>query len=146
MPTRSELEAAYRATVYRVYLPTGAVNLRIDGQDAGFAAWLVGEGATAWAILTAWNPGSQRLDEGENRTRQTALELRLLERGCEPYAGENVAEGGEWPVEESCLVLGLDCAAAAGLARDFGQNALVHGLGDGVPRLLWVAQTEGREG
>ena len=95
-----------------------------------------------WAILTAWNPGSGALAETANRERQAALEVALLERGFEPYAGENEADGGAWPVEESCFVAGIGAAEAAELARRFGQNAMICGAGENPPRLVWVDETK----
>lgn len=138
MPTRSELDAAYRATRYRVFLPGGVRELRIGTPDGTLAAWLAGEGAADWAVLTACNPASKRLAEAENRVRQAALEIALLEMGLEPYTAENVADDAGWPAEESCFVTGLPADAARGLAARFGQNALVCGAADGVPRLVWV--------
>lgn len=150
MPTQSELEAAYRATTYRVFLPGGVRELRIGTRDDRLVAWLAGEGAADWAVLTACNPASVRLGEEENRLRQAALEVALLEMGLEPYTAENVADDAGWTVEESCFVTGLPADAALGLAARFGQNALVCGAAEGMPRLLWVTpavdgeESEGR--
>lgn len=140
MATRSELEVAYRATAYRVFLPGGAVALQVGVADPGFSAWLADNGVIEWVILTAWNPGSQPLPEAANRERQSALEVALLERGFEPYAGENAADGLDWPVEESCFVPGLGEAEATALAREFGQLALVAGGAGEPPRLVWVGE------
>ena len=91
MPTKNELEAAYRATSYRVFLPSGPLELRLGTPAPGLAAWLAAEGVGCWAILTAFNPLSVPLPAAENAERQSRLECRLLEEGFEPFAGENVA-------------------------------------------------------
>lgn len=138
----TELEAAYRATAYRVFLPEGALELRIDAAEPALAAWLAQEGVEEWAILTAANPASRPLAARDNAERQARLEIELLEEGFEPYAGENLADDGGWPPEESCFVPGISLSEAVALAQQFGQNAILFGGADGIPRLVW---TENRE-
>jgi hypothetical protein len=40
------------------------------------------------------------------------------------------------------LVLALPLAAALDVARDFGQNAILHAAADAVPRLVWVSAAD----
>jgi len=138
MPTKSELEAAYRATDYWLFLPSGALALRVDQSDPVFVRWLEEAGVSSWAILTAFNPASERLSDNENAERQSALEIALLERGFEPYAGENTVVDAAWPAEQTCLVPNLSLAEAVRFGRQFQQNAIIHGGSDGVPHLIWV--------
>ncbi|MCL2523391.1 MAG: DUF3293 domain-containing protein [Betaproteobacteria bacterium] len=135
---RSDLEAAYRATTYRVFLPDGPLDLRLDRADECLRRWLAATGCRCFAILTACNPGSQPLGNEANAERQAQLECKLLATDYEPFAGENIADDGVWPVEESCFVPNLKPATARALAADFGQSAIVCGESDGVPRLVWV--------
>ena len=134
-----ELVPLYRATTYRLFLPGGNCDLRLDERNETLACWLETAGFDAFAILTAHNPGAVRCDEETNNARQASLECDLLEAGFEPFVGENVADGGDWPVEETCFVPGMPDAMALELAQRYGQNALVCGGGDGVPKLVWVA-------
>ena len=136
--SRSELEAAYRATTYRVFLPEGLVDLRLDRVDERLRLWLAATGCRCFAILTACNPASQLLDAAGNAERQARLECELLDGNYEPFAAEHVADDAAWPVEESCFVPDLEAVDACALAADFGQNAVVCGGPDGVPRLLWI--------
>ena len=136
----SNLAAAYRATTYRVFLPGGALDLRIDQPDDRLRSWLAANGSSCFAILTAANPGSRRLDVAANAERQAALECELLEGNYEPYAAEHVADDGAWPVEESCFIADLEREDACALAAEFGQNAVVCGGEDGVPRLIWIEE------
>ncbi len=131
-------EAAYRATTYRVFLPGGALDLRLDQANEGLSAWLAAEGYRSFALVTACNPGSEPLDAASNAERQARLECELLEGHYEPYAAEHVADDGLWPVEESCFVPELSAEDACALAADFGQHAVVCGGEDGVPRLVWT--------
>jgi hypothetical protein len=140
MAMMSDLAAAYRATTYRVFLPGGALDLRIDQTDERLRRWLAGNGSHSFAIVTAANPGSRQLDAAANAERQAALECELLEGNYEPYAAEHVADDGAWPVEESCFVADLEREDACALAAEFGQNAVVCGGEDGVPRLVWIEE------
>ena len=92
MAKTTELEAAYRATTYRVFLPGGVCDLRPGVASETLRCWLETAGANSFAILTAHNPGSSLIDPEQNVLRQAQLECDLLESGYEPYAGENVAD------------------------------------------------------
>lgn len=139
MPTRNELAAAFAATTYRAFLPGGPVDLRIGEDSPQLGAWLVAEGWAAWALLTAWNPGGERRDDAANVARQSALEVKLLEMDYEPFAGENLADAGDWPAEDACFVPGLPRDRALVLAREFGQAAILWG-DSAIPQLVWVEE------
>lgn len=142
MATTTELEQAYRATTYRIFLPGGAADLRIDTANGALAAWLQAQGVEEWAVVTAANPASKAISSRENAERQAQLECILLEDGFEPYAGENIADSADWPVEESCFIPGISRGSAIALARQFGQNAILCGEADGMPRLVWTGNEE----
>lgn len=138
MAMMTELESAYRANTYRIFLPTACCDLRIDQASELFRDWLEREAISQFAILTAHNPGAQLLDCETNMAQQSAMELELIEAGYEPYAGENVADAGDWPVEETCMIAGIGLAEATAAGAKYGQNAIVHGAADGVPHLVWI--------
>ena len=140
MAKTSELEQAYRATTYRVFLPGGQCDLRIGEANDTLRCWLETSGCEAFAIVTAHNPASVRESEAVNAERQAQLECDLLEGNYEPYAGQNVPDADDWPVEESCFVPDLMPEDALALAEDYGQNAVVVGGADGVPHLCWVGE------
>jgi hypothetical protein len=133
-----ELESAYRATTYRLFLPGGSCELRAGVASETLRCWLETAGVTTFSILTAHNPGSRLTDPDENTQRQAQLECDLLELGYEPYAGENVATDEDWPAEESCFVPGISVAEAMALGGRYGQNAIVCGGADGLPELVWL--------
>jgi len=145
MAKTTELEAAYQATIYRVFLPGGCCDLQPGVRSEVLRCWLETAGACQFAILTAHNPGSRRIDAQENAIRQSQLECELLEAGFEPYAGENVAADSGWPGEETCFVAGITLAEALAFGQRFGQNAIVHGDADGLPVLVWIGQASGQE-
>ena len=138
MATRRELESAYRATTYRVFLPGGGCDLRIGVASETLRCWLETAGSTCFAILTAYNPGSCLVADAENSTRQAQLECALLEQGYEAYAGQNLADDERWPVEESCFIPDMPEGTALVFAARYGQCAVVCGGADGRPALLWT--------
>lgn len=144
MAKTTELEAAYRATTYRVFLPGGFANLRIGQVNETLNCWLETAGCASYAIISAYNPGSQQVDAAKNAERQSQLECDLLEGNYEPYAGENVPDDESGLLEESCFVPDIALEDACALAEDFGQNAIVYGGVDGVPGLVWIEPIEER--
>lgn len=142
MAKTSELEAAYHATAYRVFIPSGLVELRIGQPCAHLADWLASKDFSDFAIITAFNPASRRLSNEENAERQASLECDLVEGNYEPYLAENVPDDAVWPVEEACFVPDIAQEDAVALAIDYGQNAVVYGKADGLPYLLWTEDWE----
>lgn len=138
MAKTTELEALYKATTYRVFLPGGICELRIGQPCETLRCWLETGGYKEFAIITAHNPGGQPVAAAQNAERQAELECELIEGNYEPYAGENVADDAAWPVEESCFVADIAAEDACALAEEFGQNAIVFGTADGVAQLLWI--------
>lgn len=139
MAKTTELEALYKATTYRVFLPGGLCELRIGEASETLRCWLETPGVENFAIITACNPGSQPRPAADNAEQQAQLECDLIEGNYEPYAAENVADGGDWPAEESCFIPDIELADARALGDDYGQNAIVYGGADGVPTLVWSA-------
>lgn len=142
MAKTSELEAAYRATTYRVFLPGGSCELRIGQPCETLRCWLETADCTEFALITAHNPGGQRADEAINAERQSQLECELLEGNYEPYAAQHEADAEGWPSEESCFVPDISREDACALAADYGQNAVVCGGAEAVPHLVWIEDSE----
>jgi hypothetical protein len=142
MAKTNELDAAFRATSYRVFLPVGVVDLRIDQPNEVLKSWLAQSGNSMFAIITAHNPESQELDAASNAERQSQFECELLEGNYEPYACENHPDEAGAPFEESCFVPDIQLEDARALAEDFEQNAIVYGGADGIPRLIWIIEAE----
>jgi hypothetical protein len=136
--SKPSLEAAFRATTYRVETSEGPFDLRIGRNDPAFDHFLHGQGVCRWGILTACNPGALHLSAEENQCRQEQLLMRLRALGCLFFAGCNVADQGDWPPEASCLILQLGEDELRTLARAFSQLAVVCGDTGSPPRLLWV--------
>lgn len=141
----SDLDQAYRATIYWVGLPHAYVPLRIGRLAPLLDEFVEHLGIKEWAFLTASNPGSELLPPSENRQRLAGL-IEAVERAGHAWhpgigVGESSAEP-PWPPEESVLVLDIDHEAAAALGTAFGQKAIVIGRRSHAPELRWLAAAE----
>ncbi len=134
----TELAQAYAATTYRIYLPEGALNLRVDQPSPALQSWLADEGVAEFAIITACNPGSQPRRQAENAEAQARLACDLLEAGYACLPAENQPDG-DWPLEESYFIPGMQREEACAIAEDYGQLAIIHGDGSGIAGIVWTA-------
>lgn len=134
---RAALEPAYRGTVYRVFAPGGAVDLRPENRSPSLDRLLAAVGCRRWAFLTAWNPHSMALPVWRNATRSRDLARALRSHGYRFLPGLGIPLEQGWKPEVSLLVLGIPSARALRIARRFRQNAIVVGRRGGRARLLW---------
>lgn len=129
------LIAAYEATEFRVFgahpftLRIGTFSLDLD---AAFQRW----GVHSAAFITAWNPRGEAYAADANAALQANLVEAVAVMGLQSFAGIGVDPTGDWPGEESLLVLGLDQVAASSLGAAFEQNAIVWAGRDAVPQLI----------
>lgn len=138
-----QLLTAYRATTYRVAVPGGTLALRIDQHDAQLATLLQETGTDCAALLTAWNPASERQSPAGNAMRQQALLHDLAAGGYRCLPGTNVPDGGDghsegWS-EDSVLVFNIALPAAREIASRYGQNAFLWIDRHATPRLIVTA-------
>lgn len=138
MTMRTEaLDAAFRATTYRVTTPVGVFDLRIGQIDRGFDDFLCRQGASRWCIVTACNPGGVLCAEG-NPARHGRLAQHLSACGLAHFPSRNIADDGAWPDESGFLILHYSEFEACRLAAEFAQLAVVCGECGDAPRLVWV--------
>lgn len=134
------LEASYRATRYRVFLPTATEDLRIGRPATAVDDWLRLHGCRQGVIVTACNPRSLPLGVAANRRLQSAL-LHLLHAMPHPMLPAcNIACDGLWPEEHSLMVAGLSRGEARRLGARFRQNAVVWIERGRAAQLLWIVQ------
>jgi hypothetical protein len=133
------LVAAYRAARYEITGAQPSFVLAIDVPSTELAACHRAYGVRGSALLTACNPHSRQRTAAANAAAMARLGTQLATRGLPLLAARGVDPAGEWPPEESLLVLGLGTAEAAATARAFGQAAFVLAGDDAVPRLVLVA-------
>jgi hypothetical protein len=131
------LRKTYLQTAYVVWAPQGVHALRIGARHPAFDAELTAVGATSWAFITAWNPGSIPREAEQNTRAQGELVRVIAQLGFQAWPAEGKADSGGWR-EESLCVLDLEAAAAVAVGRRFGQLAVVVGQPGGAAQLLAV--------
>jgi hypothetical protein len=132
------MDDAFRATVYRVFIPEQApIDIRIGEGAELLDAILERHGAHEWAFITAWNPGSRPLTAEENDARQAELLTTLRQRGLPWFDGSGIPDRSDWQPEESVLVLDITTNEAVDLGTRFGQLAVVVGQRGGPAELVY---------
>ena len=133
-----DLLALYRATLYEVDWERGAFVLRIDEPSAPLADCHRAFGVSCSCYITAWNPRSQPASDATNAAAQARLHDYLRGSGYRSLPGRGRDPTGQWPPEQSLLVLGMTAAAAWRAGLEFDQSAVVVVEADTVPRLMWM--------
>jgi hypothetical protein len=137
----SDLEEAYRRTIYRVIYGGDTIDVRIGERNHDLDRVLLKEGWAEWVIITAFNPRSVVLSLEENEERDRQLRNELVLRGMTFCRTEAVDPNGAWPAEHGFLVPGINVETAAGIARHYDQNAIVFGELEGPANLQILTVT-----
>jgi len=133
---RKSLVQAYLETDYcftcsgeLITIAAGEHNRRVDRllQDSG---------ESSWAFITAWNPYSEDLSPEVNHERQNKLQERL--KDYRYFQGYGKARTGDWPAEDSLMVVGIEAKEAQEIGREFGQNAIVLGRLGRPAEVRWL--------
>lgn len=134
----SGLVEAYLATEFRVHPAENqpGFTLRIGVEQPELRSLMKHHNVNSAAYITAWNPLGKQQPDDENRSRQAVLRQALIQRSLAYLSGIGQGTGGDWPGEESFLVLGLDLVAAQRLANEVEQNAFVWAGVDAIPKLV----------
>ncbi len=135
--TLEVLAQAYEATTYRVKALEGDILIRIGVPNPELDLLLNQYGVFSWAFITAWNPASVALSLCQNQQRHAEMIAHLHRRNVPYLDGVGVGDDTDWPPEQSVLTFGLNREQAKELGALFGQNAVVYGVYNGCPELLW---------
>ena len=139
MPSRDELEKAFRDTAYEFDTPAGGARLRIDEPSAALAAVQAALGVECSGLITAWNPRSGPRSLAENEVENGRLLGQLATLGFDAWPARHVAPQPEWH-ERGFFVPGIGLAQLLELGREFDQHAVLHSDDHSVPRLAWCHQ------
>lgn len=135
----SKLLKAYQDTRFIISARDGEITLRIGEASEQLDTLLREYGAKSCAFITAWNPGSIRLADRENEKRQGALIEEARRRGYALLTGRGVGTDGNWPPEDSILIIGIGRDDATEIGRFFGQLCIVYSE-HGSPAELLLCQ------
>ncbi len=124
----TDLLKAYRSAIYQVRLPGGRRVSLVPGKVLpAVLGSLCADDDTPCALITAWNPYSQRTSRHRNRLAMRSLcqQLRQLEsQYCLPALSR--AADGNWR-EVQLFVVGVAINELDRLAHNFGQEAILFG-------------------
>lgn len=132
-----DLIRAYRATAYTVFAQPEFA-LRIGERSAAMANLFDRTSCRCAAYITAWNPKGEACDPAFNAAAQKRLAASVEELGFDYLQGEGRGEIGDWPPEESLLILGCTRSRAKKLGQMLKQNAVVWVGADAVPELIML--------
>jgi hypothetical protein len=132
----ADLVEQYRRTEYHVDFPGAPFLLRVERPSPDLAALLAREKVSTAAFMTAYNPFSRKATDEENRAANERLRRELDEAEFEVLPARAVNPLGDWPVEHSFLILGMERALAEQFGRRYEQNAIVFAGEDSLPRLV----------
>jgi hypothetical protein len=122
----SKLLKAYQDTKFIISARDGEITLRVGEASEPLDTLLREYGAKSCEFITAWNPGSIKLTDQENAARQSALLTEIQRRGYALLRGRGEGTGGNWPPEDSVLILGTSRTEAVQIGELFGQLCIVH--------------------
>ena len=130
-----DLIDAYIATNFNVHTDP-PFTLKIGAASRPILNLLAEHKCRTAAYVTAWNPYGKALSDAENKDRNKALKSSLSDK-YKVFDGLGTDPLGEWPGEESFLILGINRQNAMKLGTEFEQNAIVF-IEDGVPELVML--------
>ena len=135
MEIPKELLAAYFNTDYLI--PELGLCLSINESNRKLQNYLIKQGFNSFAFITAWNPNSELQSLTTNQAANQKLKLHLRAKGFSFFDGLGQGRDGNWPAEESFLVMDIDLAEAFQVAVAFRQMAFLWGNGQAIPRLYF---------
>ncbi len=130
-----ELEQAYNATEYVVY-DDNPITLKIGHKSSSLMELMQRCSVNCCAFITAFNPYSLNMTETENLQRNEGLRDDLIKLDCTFYGGVGQDPSGNWPPENSFLILGISKTDAESLGRKYEQNAILWINHEALPELV----------
>jgi len=127
---------AYLNTDYYIDVPDAPFKLNIGRYSLELDRLHQKLGVNTSLYITAWNPFSDQLTDEENNAKQQMLVSDIIDLGFDMITGRGIAQSGEWPPEESIVVLGCDESTAITLSQKYRQNAVVFSDENAIPRLI----------
>lgn len=136
----AETLGLYRLARYVVEVASGTIELGVERVDAEVDARLAGEAGVArhWALVTACNPLGVALAPDENAARHAQLCARLAADGIRSLEARGEDPSGDWPAEQSRLLIDPPPGYAETLGRAFAQNALLRGALGAASEIVWL--------
>ena len=126
---------SYKDANYHIYdKPLFVIN--VGSKCSGLNKLYDKYGVSEAAVLTAYNPMSQKTSDHDNKRNNQQLELILKDQKLPFIRAEGICPDNKWPGEESFLVLGMKLNAAKELGKKFNQNAIVWSDQSAISQLI----------
>ena len=120
-----QLVQAYMNAEYRVLKPQ--ITIKIGQINAQLNELLMDNNAFYYAFITAENPFSNSFSDAENKDLMVQLKNDLQNLNLIYLDGIGIDPNGNWPGENSYLILDLHPSKATELGRKYQQNGIVIG-------------------
>ena len=133
---KKSLHDAYLNTDYHVDAPDAPFILNIGCYSPELDQLHHKAGVNCSLYITAWNPYSEQQTDEKNNANQQLLISEISGVGLDMILGRGVAHRGDWPPEESVLVLGCDESSSIALGRKYLQHAVVFSGKNAIPQLI----------
>jgi len=130
------LQYAYLNTDYHVDAPDADFKLNIGCYSPELDQLHQKFGVSSSLYITAFNPFGDLLMDEENKAKQKMLVSEITDLGFDMMTGRGIAQSGDWPPEESVIVLGCNESTAITLSQKYHQNAVVFSNQNSIPRLI----------
>ncbi len=127
---------AYLQTDYIISDETVDLTLRVNEKNSELDSLLTKYQTNSATFLTAYNPYSKPLSQVENEKRQETLVSILKEKGYTLLKGFGQSRTGNWQLEPSVMIIGINFQTALELARQFEQNAFIFLEKSKSPKLI----------
>lgn len=121
----NNLREAYLNTDYIIDDELGFWQINIGDTDRPLSRYLNTFKNPTAAFITAHNPMSKKLKEGQNKQRQQQLQQAVSKLGLSSCKGYGLSQHNDWPKEHSLLITNVTKQQASQLAKDFQQAAFV---------------------
>ncbi|TVQ43584.1 MAG: DUF3293 domain-containing protein [Saprospirales bacterium] len=134
---KDKIVLAYWNTTYR--LVGQGIDVLIAKKNDTFIEFLISHNFHSWAIITAWNPGSEVFPSLSNELFNESLKNELEELSCFYDKALGIPkEGSAWVAEVSFFVADISIDEACVLGKKYNQNAIVYGSHSCLPSLIWL--------
>ncbi|CUS49185.1 MAG: Protein of unknown function (DUF3293) [Idiomarinaceae bacterium HL-53] len=130
------LIAAYQATHYKFHWRGREYVLEIGKQHDVLSEMFTAHKCSSAAYITPQNPFSRPMSAAENERLLIQFRKEVNYLGYPYFEGIGQDPRGEWPGEESLLILGITLTTASKLAEKYGQNAFVFCTDSYTPELV----------
>ena len=132
---------SYLHANYKIPQENGDIVIKIGQPQAQLDSLLKGAATKtdSWAIISAFNPGSNVQSNAVNQRSNQRLEDKIIALGLTYWLAISGDCQHDFPDEEGFLITGISQPQLAQLAIEFGQNAVVYGKTYAAARLLILA-------